>query len=76
MGNDTDLHSLDLSFNELNYLYDGSFDELPNLKRIDFSHNKFTFFPADTVRNLGQLETLDLSNNAIKVSIRAFFPDF
>ena len=61
MGNDTDLHTLDLSYNELNYLYDGAFDYLPNLKNLDFSHNKFTFFPTDSVRSLGQLEGLDLA---------------
>ena len=76
MGNDTDLHTLDLSYNELNYLYDGAFDYLPNLKNLDFSHNKFTFFPTDSVRSLGQLEGLDLGHNMIKVVSEAQFANF
>ena len=76
MGNDTDLHTLDLSHNDLNYLYDGSFDYLPNLKSLDFSHNKFGFFPTDSVRGLGQLEALDLSHNMIKAVTEAQFANF
>ena len=76
MGNDTDLHHLDLSYNELNYLYDGSFSFLPNLKTMDFSHNKFSFFPTDFVRDLKQLDSLNLSHNLIKALAEEDFANF
>jgi Leucine-rich repeat (LRR) protein len=65
-GNETDLHTLDVSHNELTYLYPESFSYHPYLRFVDFSHNKFSFFPTQFIRGLAQLETLDLSSNLIK----------
>ena len=42
---DADLHTLDMSHNELTYLYPKSFAYHASLRKVDFSHNKFSFFP-------------------------------
>lgn len=65
-GNDTDLHTLDLSDNELTYLYPESFARHPRLARLNFARNKFSFFPTQFVRGLRSLSELDLSGNLIK----------
>ena len=65
-GNETDLHTLDVSHNELTYLYPESFSYHPYLRFVDFSSNKFSFFPTQFIRGLAQLETLNLSGNLIK----------
>ena len=66
MDNDTDLNTLDLSFNELTYLYPESFSYHPQLSVVDFSHNKFSFFPTQFIRGLKYLRKLSLNNNLIK----------
>ena len=64
--NDTDLHTLDISHNELTYLYPESFMYHPQLRMVDFSYNKFIFFPTQFINGLTLLEDLNLSNNFIK----------
>jgi Leucine-rich repeat (LRR) protein len=54
--NSTDLHTLDLSHNELTYLYPESFAPHPGLRTIDFSHNRFSFFPAQFIHELANLQ--------------------
>ena len=66
MSNDTDLHTLDLSYNELTYLYPESFVYHPHLSVINFSNNKFSFFPTQFIRNLKYLTKLYLDHNLIK----------
>ncbi len=66
VGNVTDLHTLDLSNNELTYLYPESFVHHPDLKTLNFHGNKFSFFPTQFIKVLKELEKLDLSNNLIK----------
>ena len=66
MNNDTDLHTLDLSYNELTYLYPESFTYHPQLSDVNFSHNKFSFFPTQFIRNLRYLKDLKLDHNTIK----------
>ena len=66
MGNDTDLHTLDLSHNELTYLYPESFVYHPQLTLVNFAHNKFSFFPTQFIRNLKYLKDLKLNDNLIK----------
>ena len=66
MDNDTDLHTLDLSYNELTYLYPESFDIHPQLSIVNFSHNKFSFFPTQFIRGLKYLRKLQLNDNLIK----------
>ena len=67
MENDTDLHTLDLSFNELTYLYPESFIYHPQLINVDFSNNKFSFFPTQFIRGLKYMQKLNLNHNLIKV---------
>ena len=67
MENDTDLHTLDLSYNELTYLYPESFIHHPQLTFVDFSNNKFSFFPTQFIRGLVYLKQLNLNHNLIKV---------
>ncbi len=64
--NDTDLHTLDLSGNQITYLYPESFSRHPQLAAIDFSQNKFSFFPTQFIRGLKSLSELNLSGNLIK----------
>lgn len=66
LDNDTDLHTLDLSYNELTYLYPESFSFHPQLKHVNFAHNKFSFFPTQFIRGLKYLQSLSLNNNLIK----------
>lgn len=66
MGNDTDLDTLDMSYNELTYLYPESFVYHPQLTYVNFAHNKFSFFPTQFIRGLNYLKDLDLSHNLIK----------
>ena len=67
MENDTDLHTLDLSYNELTYLYPESFIHHPQLTHVDFSNNKFSFFPVQFIKGLKYLKELKLNRNLIKV---------
>ena len=63
---DTDLHTLDLSHNQLTYLYPESFMYHPQLKKVDMAGNEFSFFPTQFIKGLKNLEELDLSQNSIK----------
>ena len=65
-GEDADLHTLDMSHNELTYLYPKSFVYHAALRRVDFSHNKFSFFPTQFIKGLAHLEELKLGHNLIK----------
>ena len=65
MGNDTELEYLDLSENEINYLYPESFSFHPNLKWVNFAGNRLPFFPTQFIRELERLEYLNLENNQI-----------
>ena len=66
MGNDTELEYLDLSHNQITYLYPESFDLHPQLKWVNFAVNRFAFFPTQFIKNLRQLEYLNLEKNQIK----------
>jgi len=66
MGNDTELEYLDLSDNEITYLYPESFQFHPRLKWVNFAKNRFAFFPTQFIKSLTQLEYLDLEKNQIK----------
>ena len=65
-GEDADLHTLDISHNELTYLYPKSFMYHASLRKVDFSHNKFSFFPTQFLKGLADLQELKLSHNLIK----------
>ena len=66
MSNDTELEYLDLSDNEMTYLYPESFDFHPRLKWVSVAMNRFAFFPTQFIKNLQQLEYLNLEKNQIK----------
>merc|ERR1719233_2172246 len=66
MGNDTELEYLDLSDNEITYLYPESFQFHPRLKWVNFAKNRFAFFPTQFIKSLTELEYLDLERNQIK----------
>ena len=66
ISNDTELEYLDLSDNEMAYLYPESFQFHPQLKWVSFAINRFSFFPTQFIKNLQQLEYLNLEKNQIK----------
>jgi len=66
MGNGSELQLLDLSENEITYLYPESFQLLPNLEWISFSKNRFSFFPTQFIKTLSKLKSLNLEKNQIK----------
>lgn len=62
----TGLEILDISDNQLSYLYPSSFRIHPRLKEIHAAKNKFNFFPAELIATLQYLEFIDLSGNYLK----------
>ncbi|CAA9994424.1 unnamed protein product [Nesidiocoris tenuis] len=64
--NGTKLEYLDLSNNDLSYLFPSSFRVHPRLKKLIASRNRFSFFPAELVIGLNHLQTVDLSENMLK----------
>jgi len=65
MENSTGLQHLDLSNNEINYLYPESFSLHPNLKWVNFASNRLSVFPTQFIRGLNLLEYLNLQDNQI-----------
>ncbi|KAK3931113.1 Chaoptin [Frankliniella fusca] len=60
------LRELDLSQNQLGYLFPNSFRAHPRLRRLVLSQNKLTFFPGELLTGLRYLEEVDLSGNLLK----------
>lgn len=56
------LHSLDLSHNELNYLDKMLFEHTPELRKLDLSYNDFKTLDEGTDEALGKLEHLEILN--------------
>ncbi|XP_065339590.1 protein artichoke [Cloeon dipterum] len=61
----SNIEDLNLSENELSYLFPSSFSSHPNLVRMQVQNNKFTFFPTELLSGLRRLEYIDLSNNQL-----------
>lgn len=59
------LEELNLSDNELTYLFPSSFNTHPQLMTLRVPGNRFTFFPAELLAGLRRLQTVDLSNNQL-----------
>lgn len=64
--NGTQLEELNLSDNELSYLFPSSFRVHPRLQRLSAARNKFNFFPAELITSLNYLQEVDLSENLLK----------
>lgn len=59
------IEELDLSGNELSYLFPSAFGYHPNLVRVSVNKNKFTVFPAELLAGLRRLEYINLSDNQL-----------
>ncbi|KAL1132259.1 hypothetical protein AAG570_010216 [Ranatra chinensis] len=64
--NGTLLEELDLSDNELSYLYPSAFRVHPKLQKLKGARNRFSFFPADLIMTLNYLQEVDLGENMLK----------
>lgn len=64
--NGTNVEKLDLSENQISYLFPTSFKVHPNLRLINLAGNKFNFFPGELIAGLEFLVDIDLSGNALK----------
>lgn len=64
--NGTALEELDLSDNQVSYLFPSSFKVHPRLKKISIARNKFNFFPGELIAGLNNLREIDLTGNALK----------
>lgn len=60
-----ELYHLDLSKNNINFISNGIFKNLTNLKRLDLSANKINNLNEGSFDGLENLERLDLSKNEI-----------
>ncbi|KAJ1527379.1 hypothetical protein ONE63_007363 [Megalurothrips usitatus] len=60
------LRELDLSANQLGYLFPNSFRAHPRLRRLLLGQNKLTFFPGELLSGLRYLEEVDLGGNLLK----------
>lgn len=64
--NGTKLEVLDLSGNDLSYLFPSSFRVHPKLQKLIATQNRFSFFPAELVVGLHHLQIVDLGENMLK----------
>lgn len=64
--NGTFVEKLDLSDNQISYLFPTSFKVHPNLRIINLARNKFNFFPGELIAGLEYLQEIDLSGNVLK----------
>ncbi|XP_015369444.1 PREDICTED: immunoglobulin superfamily containing leucine-rich repeat protein 2-like [Diuraphis noxia] len=61
-----DVETLNLEHNYIGKLFNNSFTEYPNIKNLMLSFNKVHTIEPGALGSLGELEMLDLSQNAIK----------
>ena len=62
----TTLEVLDLTNNELSYLFPSSFRIHPHLQQLMAGGNRFSFFPAELISSLQYLEYIDLGHNSLR----------
>ena len=70
----TSLESLDLAQNELTHLTRGLLGPLPNLTRLDLSHNLMVDIPVDEIVGSPRLELVDLRSNRLTRFYDEFMP--
>ena len=61
----TELRIVDLSHNEITFLYPAAFKIHSNLRWLNLGHNKLEFFPAELLADATKLEYLNLETNAV-----------
>ncbi|XP_043199067.1 chaoptin-like, partial [Amphibalanus amphitrite] len=61
----TELRIVDLSHNEITFLYPAAFKIHSNLRWLNLGHNKLEFFPAELLADSTKLEHLNLESNTI-----------
>lgn len=61
-----DVETLNLDHNYIGKLLNNSFSEYPNIKNLILSYNKVHTIEPGSLGSLGELEMLDLSQNAVK----------
>lgn len=64
--NGTMIEKMDLSDNQISYLFPTSFKVHPNLRVINLARNKFNFFPGELIMGLEFVQEIDLSGNVLK----------
>ncbi|XP_060842206.1 slit homolog 2 protein [Rhopalosiphum padi] len=64
--NGTPLEEIDMSNNQISYLFPSTFKVHPSIKVIKVSNNKFNFFPSELIAGLANLQEVDLSKNSLK----------
>lgn len=64
--NGTPLEEIDMSNNQISYLFPSTFKVHPSIKVIKVSNNKFNFFPSELIAGLSRLQEVDLSRNSLK----------
>lgn len=64
--NGTPLEEIDMSNNQISYLFPSTFKVHPGIKVIKVSNNKFNFFPSELIAGLSRLQEVDLSKNSLK----------
>ncbi|CAG7718947.1 unnamed protein product [Allacma fusca] len=70
------LKEINLSKNQISYVYPNSFEEFEQLWKLDLSRNRFTFFPTEFLKNCPDLRQIDLSHNQIKSLNEMNFANF
>lgn len=61
----TALEELDLSGNQISYLFPSTFKVHPGVRTVDLSDNKFSTFPSELLAGLSRLRHVDLSRNSL-----------
>ncbi|XP_050539406.1 protein artichoke [Daktulosphaira vitifoliae] len=62
----TSLEEIDMSNNQISYLFPSTFKVHPSIKSIRLSNNKFNYFPSELISGLAYLQEIDLSKNSLK----------
>ncbi|XP_050431725.1 protein artichoke [Adelges cooleyi] len=64
--NGTPLEEIDMSNNQISYLFPSTFKVHPSIKVIKMFNNKFNYFPSELIAGLAHLQEIDLSKNSLK----------